>query len=191
MPDLDSLRRRDVLRAGAAGGLAAFGWSVGGVSARDPTTEQRQQTAYAFSYSLQSGDRFRVWSRIRTPEGDPATERIPAECLEDGRREFTAFVVRADRNGIQLGYEGVFFPPDAVATGTTETTTATNETTAANETTTSSPENGTATTETTTEAALPAIRVGEWYRVTSMSKCDGLARLSLESAEPPTDADGA
>ncbi|WP_276301616.1 hypothetical protein [Halorussus lipolyticus] len=191
MPDLDSLRRRDVLRAGAAGGLAAFGWSVGGVSAQDQTTEQRQQTAYAFSYSLQSGDRFRVWSRIRTPEGDPATERIPAECLEDGPREFGAFVVRADRNGIQLGYEGVFFPPDTVETGTTETTTATNETT------TSSPGNGTATiekaatTETATGGALPAIRVGGWYRVTAMSKCNGLARLSLEPAEPPTDSDGA
>lgn len=275
MGDGESPRRRELLRAGAAAaaGLAAFGWSAGDASVRgqsavaadQQTTTEDGENAYAFSYDLQEGDRFRVESRIRTPEDDPATETIPSNCLDGGPREFPAFVVRAYRGDVQLGYEGLFVPQGAIETGTTgttttETTTTTttaettttadetnetttptetaeqvNETTAANRTTTATTEAamqdetttepetdttteadtettpdgetdapGTEADETTTETTetvardtettpdgtdeLPEIRVGEWYRVTSMRGCGSLSRISLESAEPRTDA---
>jgi hypothetical protein len=306
MGEGESPRRRDVLRASAVGGLVAFGWSAGDVSgaertgaaADQETTQQATEggeSAYAFSYDLQEGDRFRVQSRLRTSEGDPATEMIPATCLDGGAQEFPAFVVRAYRGDLQLGYEGLFVPQQAPEAGsggtttttetseadettttetitTTETTTTdtvnetdtptetlepvnetdtptetlepANETNAANETTTTTTEaaiqdatttettesetetttdtettpdgetdtTATETEETTTETeetttettetatpatettpdgadGLPEIRVGEWYRVASMSKCDSLSRLSLEAAEARTTAE--
>lgn len=266
MTNRESTRRRDVLRAGTAAGLAALGWSATAASAQETTTggEGGQQNRYAFSYSLQQGDRFRVLSRLRTPEGDPATETVPASCDPNGGQQYPVFVVRAYRQNIRLGYEGVLVPEGAVetageTTGTTETeeettppaeettvtdgetTTTAEETTTTAETetetqaeaalqdeTTTEAENGTdaaaetettvgteattdeteaeatttegeadattatettttATTETTTQqaAGLPPIRVGDWYRVAAMSKCDSVSRLSLEPAEPP------
>lgn len=278
MTDGESPRRRDVLRAGTAAGLAALGWSANAASTQETTTggEGGQQSEYAFSYSLQQGDRFQVLSRLRTPEGDPATETVPASCDPNGGQQYPVFIVRAYRQNIRLGYEGVLVPEGAVetaaeTTGTTateeeETTPAAEEptvtdgetTTTAGETTTTA-ETETATTETETEAALqdetttdaenetdaaaetettvgteattaetetgeeaattegevdattaatetetetettttataepateqaaglPPIRVGNWYRVREMSKCDSVSRLSLEPAEP-------
>ncbi|WP_128475951.1 hypothetical protein [Halorussus pelagicus] len=190
MGEGESRRRRDFLRAGAVAGLVAFGWSAGGASGADRTaatanqqttdgerttddqrtTTQDAESAYAFSYDLQQGDRFRVESRLRTAEDDPATETIPATCLDGGSREFAAFVVRAYRSDIQFGYEGLFVPPTVSATAT----------------------EAAMQDETTTRAgnALPEIRLGEWYRVASMSKCDSLSRLSLEPAASPTTALG-
>lgn len=243
MSDASSPRRRDLLRAGAAAGL--FG--ITGLIASSSSARQDEQTRYVFSHSLQSGDRFRVLFRPEGPEGNPVTETVPPDCVDDGPQELQLFIVRAFRGGIELGYRGLYVPEQAVATegtttaqGTTaeettatETTTTTSEetatettpegTTTGNETdegalrqeTTTTPANGTTTgnettanettttgnetvtpangtTETATETtpedetetgALPEIRLGEWYRVTSSVRCDSLTKMTLEAIE--------
>lgn len=255
MADGEAPRRRDVLRAGAAAGLAGIGWATSGVSARDGTAPQDGEPRSVFSYGLQTGDRFQVQSRLRTPDGDPATETVPATCLDDGASpELPVLIVRAYRDDIRLGYEGLFAPEQALATEAAETTeteaaeetetTGETETTPAGEPeeTTTRPAETTATetvaeaairdettveettaeettvetatattvtaemtetTETTAEAnettpaddaeadagdepaSLPEIRVGEWYRVAEMTKCDSLSKMTLAVAEPP------
>ncbi|WP_134670572.1 hypothetical protein [Halorussus marinus] len=224
MPDGEPPRRRDILRAGAAAGLAGLGLAASGVSALDGTVTQNDggESSYAFSYGLQTGDRFQVQSPLRTPEGDPATESVPASCRDAGDpSELRVLIVRAYRGDIDLGYEGLLVPPEAIA-ATGETTT-TPETTAVNDTaeTTTTPETAvgetTAGPETATEAALqdatttektsetttagdtesatdteptplPEIRLGEWYRVDSVTKCDSVSKMTVAVAEPPETA---
>lgn len=246
MVDDESPRRRRVLRASAAAGLAALGWPLADASAGNRAGAQDDSNGFAFSYGLQSDSRFEVLTRLQTAEGDAVTEEIPEDCFDDDdeSREYEVVIVRAFVEDIRLGYTGLFVPPDALVaqettTPTEETTTAmpenettvaettptTAQTTAANETTpgegtttpggnatteaamqdeTTTPgnettpavENETTATETTPAAEttttsaetaeLPQIRVGEWYRVTDLTACGDLNRLSLEPTEPRT-----
>lgn len=123
-----SPRRRDVLRTGAAAGLLGFAalTGTGASSDRSPpnAASPAQQNRYAYSFGLQQGDRFKVRFRPRD-DGSPVTERIPADCLGPGAEtsNFQTLVVRAVRDGIALGYEGVFVPGDAIATDAGATTT--------------------------------------------------------------------
>lgn len=205
-------KRRDVLRAGVGAGLLGFvGWSAIG-------SAQEQQARNAFSRSLQEGDLFGVRFHPRDSAGDPVTETIPGDCLDGQSEEYQLFIVRAFRDSIELGYRDLFAPQQAVATENSETTPETETTTEAttteaalqdatttvNETTPvdgettptgeTTPAEGTTTTETgTTPAegqALPEIRRGEWYRVTSSVRCANRNRLTLATAEPPETTSG-
>lgn len=224
----ESLRRRDVLRSGVAAGLVWFGWTTGAglaqdetttaqeettttqdetTRAQDGTTPQSQQGQYAFSYSLQRGDRFVIRFRPTDSAGDPVTETVPSNCFGGGNaREFQLFVVRAYRGSIDLGYRDLFVPQQAATTESPETspeaettteettteaalqdaTTTVNETTPVDEETTPAEETTTETGTTPAEGqALPEIRRGEWYRVTSSMRCANRNRLTLATAEPP------
>ena len=196
----ESPRRRDVLRTGAAAGLLGFaGLTMNGASAQETTTEQEtttaeagvQQVQGAFSFSLQQGDRFRVRFRPRDPAGNPATETVPAGCLDgDQPQEYQLVIVRAFRDGRNLGFRGLLVPMRALAEDMLGTTTAPETTEAADVTaleTTTTPEGG----QTTMPGGgLPEIELGEWYRATSSEQCDGLYRLGLETAEQPETTPG-
>ena len=218
-----------MLRAGLAAGLV-------GVTHLTADSAAAKNSRSAFSRSLQTDDRIRVRFQPRSPDGDPATEPIPEDCLDGEPQDFQILIVRGIRDGIDLGYRGLFVPEDAIATETetptetqttpettpetetpsdnaTETTPGSEteaaalqaETTPGNETETeTTPGNATATettpgTETTTEttptettepAQLPEIRIGEWYRVTSATRCDSMFDLALKTAEAPETTPG-
>ncbi|MFC4448280.1 hypothetical protein [Halorussus aquaticus] len=164
--DGNPLRRRDVLRAGAAAGAVGLGWVASGVSAQD----QRARNAY--SYSLQQGDRFRVWLRPQDSAGNARTETIPEDCTGGQPGEYQIFIVRAHRDGIDLGYEGLFVPSQAVSdqttgTTTTEATETTTETTTTADTTTETTTTADTTTETTTTADTTTETTGETETTTT------------------------
>jgi hypothetical protein len=178
--------------------VGLVGWSATG-------TAQDQQAQNAFSYSLEEGDLFRVRFLGQDQTGDPATQTIPADCLDGDEpdeepQEFQILIVRAFRNGINLGYQGLFVPQEAVATEAPETTpeeTTPGEKTIPEETTpeetTPADEETTPTQEETTpaeEPELPEIRLGEWYRVTISGRCVDLNQLTLETAEQPETTPG-
>lgn len=201
----ESPRRRDVLRTGAAAGLLGFaGLTMNGASAQETTPEQEtttpaqetttpagpQRVQDAFGFSLQEGDLFVVRFRPRDPFGEPATETVPAGCLDGEAAEFQVLIVRAFRGDRDLGYRGLLVPVRALAQDLLETTTAAETTPAMDETTTEAAMQDETTTpgdrQTTTPGdALPELERGEWYRATSSVQCDGLFRLTLETAERP------
>lgn len=215
------LRRRDVLKAtGAAGLLGATGMTLTGAAA------QEQVRMRTYSYSLQEGDvfriRFRAYEGQRTPgqtegnpAGNPATETVPAACLDgEADEEFQLFIVEAYRDEEFIGYRSLLTPSERLApdvletTQGTETTEAETETVLGTETGTTeaalqdetteeeTPTEDAETTavdgETTTVSAddLPEIGFGQWYRVASSEECDGLYRLRLETTEEPETTGG-
>lgn len=202
-PNDESPRRRDVLRAGAAAGLLGVtGLSLNGAAAQETTTQtdgDGEGGTGVFSFSLEEGDLFRVRFRPRDPFGEPATETVPAGCLDGEAAEYQLFIVRAFRGGSDLGFRGLLAPQMALAEDLLETTTApgggTTEADGMTETETETAMDGT--TETATEAALqdetmtpadgdlPTIDLGAWYRIASAEPCDGLNRLTIETTEPP------
>lgn len=181
--DRNSPRRRDVLRAGAAAGvLGVTGLTLNGASAQEttPADGDGQGGTGVFSFSLEEGDLFRVRLRPRDPFGEPATETIPGGCLDGQSAEYQIFVVRAFRDDSNLGYRGLFAPQAAIET---ETGTTPGEETTLPETTPGE--------ETTpADGELPEIQRGEWYRVTASESCDGMNRLTVETAEPPETTPG-
>lgn len=200
----ESPRRRDLLKAGAAAGLLGVtGLTMNGASAQETTTAQADGEGMFFSYSIQADDRFRVRFRPRTPSGEPATETVPADCLDgDQSEEYQLFIVRTFRGELDLGFRGLLAPQMALAEdlrgtttvaedGTTETTTEVegNETTEAamQDETTTEAETTTEVGETTTamEGQAPELQLGNWYRATSAEACDGLNRLTIEAIQPP------
>ncbi|WP_276301615.1 hypothetical protein [Halorussus lipolyticus] len=199
----DAPRRRDLLKAGGAVGLLGLaGLTMNGVSAQETTTQAEGDAPTFFSYSLQADDLFRVRFRPRDPFGEPATETVPAACLDgDQPQEYQLFIVRAFRGGADLGFRGLLAPQSALAEDLLETTTAggggmtetTTEGAMQDQTTTAMGETTTEVGETTTEMAettqatgdVTEIQLGDWYRVSSAEACDGLNRLSIETSEPP------
>lgn len=139
--DGDGARRRDVLRASAGTGLLGFA----GLAATDALrvegeSERATQSGganYAFSESLQAGDRFRVLFRAPDDAEAPVSRTVPADCFDDNQsRESRLYVVRAYRGQVRLGVRGLFVP-DGDGTATTRQTTSGNATaTAGNQTTT-------------------------------------------------------
>jgi hypothetical protein len=195
----DSPRRRDLLKAGAAAGLLGVtGLTLNGAAAQETTTQADGDGAGGtgvFTFSLEEGDLFRVRFRPRDPFGEPATETVPAGCLDGEAAEYQLFIVRTFRGGSDLGFRGLLAPQTALAEDLLETTTAPDGGMTETETETETAMDGAG--ETTTEAAmqdetttpangdLPEIALGEWYRVASAEACDGLNRLTIETAEPP------
>jgi hypothetical protein len=205
----ESPRRRDVLRAGAAAGLLGAGWLASGATAQDTTTETDggQGGTGVFSRSLEEGDLFRVRYRPREPFGAPATETVPAGCLDGQAEEYQVFIVRAFRGDSDVGFRGLLAPQRALAEDLLETTTAADEgmtetetemdggmteTEMADETTTEAAMQDDTTTamggETTTAMdgeGVPEIGLGDWFQVTASEPCDGMNRLTITATEAP------
>ncbi|MFC4550970.1 MULTISPECIES: hypothetical protein [Halorussus] len=182
----DENTRRTILRGTAAGALAFGGWTAlgaGSEGGQETTTEQEtategQTTAQAdegplfFSYSLREGDLFRVRLAPRDPEGNPATETVPAACLDGGGpEEFQLYLVRAYRDGNLIGFRGLLARPAVVETETPRTTEP-GETPAGTETT-------------AVGGGVNEIRLRRWYTVTAAEPCDGLNRVTLARAQAP------